>query len=323
MVTGIMSVGFDIRLYTLPKREDLLGVLDTYTRRPLPFMQLWTIDALPVCVSHDGDGRVFVNGCWTEFETRELVSDGTPLSYFLFDSRWRGLVSEQEFLASFRADGADTGEMLGSLDAQVTNVLNAAQFAISWNLPNLDENTRNSFYREFSDKVTAIANEVERERFKLERERRPLAPAWSAKIFKLRVLGPLALFHLQLKFCAEIPSSVPRLRSLVDVAHLLLNDMRNVFNERMRSETDVLPPSVRGEVRTQWNEFTYQTSRKVVAEAATRAKQDEFRLISGFDLLVRPQYLDQVNEGWQKYKRRIRLLRLWTTVRNLLWPYEQ
>jgi hypothetical protein len=60
------------------------------------------IDDCPVRVQVDGKGEIFWSGEWQPFDPWELISEGTPLSFNMFEERWPGLVSRDEFLASFR-----------------------------------------------------------------------------------------------------------------------------------------------------------------------------------------------------------------------------
>jgi hypothetical protein len=65
---------FDIRLHTLPDRMHVLNNMDVNTRAPLPSMQLW-----------------------------EAVFHGRPMSFQMFEEKWPGLVSVDEYLSSFEA----------------------------------------------------------------------------------------------------------------------------------------------------------------------------------------------------------------------------
>ena len=99
--------GFDARMYSLPDRMALLDNMDVNTKAPLPCMQLWEVEGEPVVIeAPDGDSRVFYEGKWHPMDPWECLS-GKPMSYRMFAERWPGLVSAQEYLASFSVSGRE------------------------------------------------------------------------------------------------------------------------------------------------------------------------------------------------------------------------
>ena len=133
---------------------------------------------------------------------------------------------------------------------------------------------------------------------------------------KERGVGALAFLQLQLDICIRLERRPIRLSSQVEVVHFLLNDPRNTFNERMRAETDVLNERDRGKIRQEWNEYTYQTSRQLAAEAVDEAQDDELQLLMRFDDFVHAKFTKRVTEEFTTYQRRIRRLRIWSKMKS-------
>jgi hypothetical protein len=93
---------FDIRLYTLPDRMHVLNNMDVNTRAPLPSMQLWEVEDGPVVIeAPSGKARIFKYGKWGGMDPWEAVFEGRPMSFQMFEEKWPGLVSVDEYLGSF------------------------------------------------------------------------------------------------------------------------------------------------------------------------------------------------------------------------------
>ena len=95
-------VDLDVRLFKLPDRMEIAHNMDVKTRAPLSSMQLWEIDGHPVVVEQTGKSRIFYDGRWGSMDAWELISEGIPLSFNMFEDKWPGLVKVEEYLASFR-----------------------------------------------------------------------------------------------------------------------------------------------------------------------------------------------------------------------------
>lgn len=98
------SKEFDSRLYALPNRMEVLDNLDPNMRTPLSSLQLWEVEDGPVVIeAPSGDSRIFLRGKWAGMDSWEAVFEGVPISYMMFAEKWPGLVSVDEYLASFTA----------------------------------------------------------------------------------------------------------------------------------------------------------------------------------------------------------------------------
>ena len=94
----------DIRLLMLPDRMRVLYNMDVKTRAPLPYMQLWEVEDGPVVIeAPSGEARIFYKktGKWDGMDPWEAVFEGRPMSFQMFEEKWPGLVSVDEYLASF------------------------------------------------------------------------------------------------------------------------------------------------------------------------------------------------------------------------------
>jgi hypothetical protein len=98
-----MSPDLDVRLFLIPGRDPLVSNMCDH--RPLPHMYLWTCDEKPVRIDVDGTNAIFCDNEWHPFDPWELLSGGTPLSYFEFNLRWPSLICRHEYLASFPTPG--------------------------------------------------------------------------------------------------------------------------------------------------------------------------------------------------------------------------
>lgn len=98
----------DVRLFRLPDRMEIADNMDVKTRAPLSSMQLWEIDGRPVIVEQTGRSRILYEHGWGSMDAWELISDGMPMSFMMFEAKWPGLVTVEDYIASFR--GADKGE---------------------------------------------------------------------------------------------------------------------------------------------------------------------------------------------------------------------
>ena len=95
---------FDIRLLTLPDRMHVLNNMDVNTRAPLPSMQLWEVEDGPVVIeAPSGEARIFYKKYekWGGMDPWEAVFHGRPMSFQMFEEKWPGLVSVDEYLSSF------------------------------------------------------------------------------------------------------------------------------------------------------------------------------------------------------------------------------
>jgi len=93
---------FDIRLLTLPDRMHVKDNMDVTMLIPLPSMQLWEVEDGPVVIeAQSGDARIFMHGKWCGTDPWETVFNGLPMSFQMFEEKWPGLVSLNEFLGSF------------------------------------------------------------------------------------------------------------------------------------------------------------------------------------------------------------------------------
>jgi hypothetical protein len=93
---------FDIRLLMLPDRMHVINNMDVDTRASLPSMQLWEVENGPVVIeASSGDARIFMDGKWCPMDPWETVFNGTPISFQMFEEKWPGLVSVDEYLGSF------------------------------------------------------------------------------------------------------------------------------------------------------------------------------------------------------------------------------
>jgi hypothetical protein len=93
---------FDIRLLTLPDRMHVLNNMDVNTRAPLPSTQLWEVEDGPVVIeAPSGEARIFLRGKWCEMDPWEAIFEGRPTSFQMFEEKWPGLVSVDEYLGSF------------------------------------------------------------------------------------------------------------------------------------------------------------------------------------------------------------------------------
>lgn len=98
---SLRGSALDVRMFALPDRTALLDNMDLHTRTLLPCMQLWEVEGEPVVIeAPTGDCRVFSEGEWRPMDPWECLS-GKPMSYFMFENRWPGLVSADEYLASY------------------------------------------------------------------------------------------------------------------------------------------------------------------------------------------------------------------------------
>jgi hypothetical protein len=96
----------DFRLLTLPDRRDVLNSMDVNTRAPLPSMQLWEVEDGPVVIeAPSGKSRIFKDGKWGRMDPWEAVFEGRPMSFQMFEEKWPGLVSVDEYLGSFEHSG--------------------------------------------------------------------------------------------------------------------------------------------------------------------------------------------------------------------------
>lgn len=92
---------FDVRLYQMPDRLEVINNLDVNTKAPLSAMQLWEVEDGPVVIERSGEGRIFKNGKWQEMDSWEAIFEGTPMTYLMFAEKWPGLVPLDEHLGSF------------------------------------------------------------------------------------------------------------------------------------------------------------------------------------------------------------------------------
>jgi hypothetical protein len=93
---------FDIRLLTLPDRMHVINNMDVNTRAALPSMQLWEAEDGPVVIeAPSGEARIFLRGKWRGMDPWEAVFHGRPMSFQMFEEKWPGLVSVDEYLGSF------------------------------------------------------------------------------------------------------------------------------------------------------------------------------------------------------------------------------
>src|SRR5262245_8098054 len=92
----------DIRPLTLPDRMHVINNMDVNTRAPLPSMQLWEVEDGPVVIeAPSGEGRIFWLEKWWAMDPWETVFRGRPMSFKMFEEKWPGLVSVDEYLGSF------------------------------------------------------------------------------------------------------------------------------------------------------------------------------------------------------------------------------
>jgi len=92
---------FDMRLLMLPDRMHVIDNMDEKTRTPLPYMQLWEVKDGPVVIAMpSGDARIFYDGKWHAMDPWETVFNGHPMSFRMFEQKWPGLISVEEYLAS-------------------------------------------------------------------------------------------------------------------------------------------------------------------------------------------------------------------------------
>ena len=98
---------FDIRLLTLPDRMHVIDNMDVNTQAPLPSMQLWEVEESPggpvVIEAPSGEARIFYDGKWHGMDPWETVFHGKPMSFQMFEEKWPGLVSVDEYLGSFKS----------------------------------------------------------------------------------------------------------------------------------------------------------------------------------------------------------------------------
>ena len=93
---------FHIRLLTLPDHMLVINNMDVKMRIPLPSMQLWEVEDGPVVIeAPSADARIFMDGKWCGMDPWETVFNGRPMSFQMFEEKWPGLVSLNEFLGSF------------------------------------------------------------------------------------------------------------------------------------------------------------------------------------------------------------------------------
>lgn len=67
-------------------------------------MQLWEIDGHPVVIAQNGESRIYAEEKWMSMDAWELISEGIPMSFKMFEEKWPGLISVEEYLASFRVN---------------------------------------------------------------------------------------------------------------------------------------------------------------------------------------------------------------------------
>jgi hypothetical protein len=97
------SKAFDSRLFTLPNRMEVIDNMDVNTRAPLSSMQLWEVEDGPVVIeAPSGESRIFLRGEWRGMDSWEAVFEGRPMSFQMLEEKWPGLVSVDEYLASFK-----------------------------------------------------------------------------------------------------------------------------------------------------------------------------------------------------------------------------
>ena len=93
---------FHIRLLTLPDHMLVINNMDVKMQIPLPSMQLWEVEDGPVVIeAPSADARIFMDGKWRGMDPWETVFNGRPMSFQMFEEKWPGLVSLNEFLGSF------------------------------------------------------------------------------------------------------------------------------------------------------------------------------------------------------------------------------
>lgn len=308
----LVAMNLDSRLFSLAIRDDLIASLCGKPKKFMGSMQLWEMDSFPVSIAPDGEGRIFDGGEWKVFDSWELLSEGTPLSFFLFNLRWPELITEDEYLLSYR----DTSLNQLSIESVFNEILTSANSTIMWLLAEYDGAERLEVYQQFKTQLEKHAILLQQKKVEGERQGHSLVVGWGGKLMKQRGAGALALLYLQLKICIDLDRRPIRLSSLVEVVHYLLTESRNTFNERLRIESDVLIAGDRGSVRQEWNEFTYQTSRQVAAEAVSKTQEDELQLLAGFDHLVYSKFLERANVEFAVYQRRIRKLRFLNKVKS-------
>ena len=65
-------------------------------------MQLWEVEDGPVVIeAPSADARIFMDRKWRGMDPWETVFNGRPMSFQMFEEKWPGLVSLNEFLGSF------------------------------------------------------------------------------------------------------------------------------------------------------------------------------------------------------------------------------
>jgi hypothetical protein len=308
----IVAMNLDSRLFSLAIRDDLIASLCEKPKKFMGSMQLWEMDSYPVSIAPDGEARIFYGAEWKGVDGWELLSEGTPLSFFLFNLRWPQLITEDEYLLSYR----DASLNQSSIESELNDILMSGNSAIMWLLAEYDGTERLEVYEQFKAPLEKYAILLQQKKAEGEREGHPLVVGWGGKFMKQRGAGALALLHLQLKICIELDRRPIRLSSLVEVVHHLLTETRNTFNERLRVESDILIAGDRGRIRQEWNEFTYRTSRNVSAEAVSILQEDELQVLAGFDHLVYSKFLERANKEFAVYQRRIRKLHFLTKVKS-------
>ena len=103
------SNAIDPRLYELPDRMQVINNLDEKTRGTLlSSMQLWEHEDGPVVIETNGESRIFMKGEWRGMDSWEAVFEGRPMSFQMLEDKWPGLVSADEYLASFRYKPGET-----------------------------------------------------------------------------------------------------------------------------------------------------------------------------------------------------------------------
>ena len=108
-------------------------------------------------VAPSGQAQIFEGGEWKPFDSWELMSEGTPLSFFLFNLRWQDLIAEDEYLHSYRGPH----EKQSSIEVEFKRVLTAANSTIMWMLADYDGAERLEVYRLFEARLETHATHLQ------------------------------------------------------------------------------------------------------------------------------------------------------------------
>ena len=79
--------------------------MDVNTRAPLPYTQLWKVEDCPVVIEGpSGDARIFDDAKWHPMDASETVFNGRRMSFKMFEEKWPGLVSVDEYIRSLERE---------------------------------------------------------------------------------------------------------------------------------------------------------------------------------------------------------------------------